>query len=223
MLVGDSFAGYLSLGLRPYLKENRINFIQSTMVWCTPFDEAHFDARCVENSRFVMRKIQEIRPDILMVFVNYNHWSGQNLPTSFSSYLAAKLNQMASSANRLIVFGQMPEWHGGLPDLVGRAYTSKRKPIPLYTREGLVPKPDADAEFLAQPLLPRNMEFISLKRFLCREEGCLTTVPSRKGPSLIAFDFAHLTDTGAEYVTKTIVAPLLTGRQLSSAAALAPP
>jgi hypothetical protein len=46
------------------------------MVWCTPFDESHFDARCAENSRFVMRKIQEVRPDILLVFVNYNHWVG---------------------------------------------------------------------------------------------------------------------------------------------------
>jgi hypothetical protein len=189
------------------------------MVWCTPFDESHFDARCAENSRFVMRKIQEVRPDILLVFVNYNHWVEQNLPMPFSAYLAAKLNQMASSAERVIVFGQMPEWHGGLPNVVGRAYTAKRKPIPLYTREGLTPKPDADAEFLAQPLLPKNMKFIPMKRFLCREEGCLTTVPSRKGPSLIAFDFAHLTDTGAEYVTKTIVAPILASRQLASTVA----
>jgi peptidoglycan/LPS O-acetylase OafA/YrhL len=222
MLVGDSFGGYLSLGLRPYLKERRINFIQSTMVWCTPFDETHFDARCAENSKFVMRKVQEIRPDILMVFVNYNHWAGQNLPTSFSSYLAAKLNQMAISASRVIVFGQMPEWHGGLPNVVGRAYTSKRKPIPLYIREGLVPKPDADAELLAQPLLPKNLEFVSMKQFLCRGEGCLTTVPSDKGLSLIAFDYAHLTDTGAEYVTKKVVAPLLVNRQLSSAVRAAP-
>ncbi len=61
-----------------------------------------------------------------------------------------------------------------------------------------------------------------MKQFLCGEEGCLTTVPSEKGRSLIAFDFAHLTESGAEYVTKNIVAPLLADRRLSSSERAAP-
>jgi hypothetical protein len=53
---------------------------------------------------------------------------------------------------------------------------------------------------------PANVSYLSLKDLLCDRSGCLTMVGPNLKSDLIVYDYGHLTKSGADFVTRNLLA-----------------
>jgi SGNH domain-containing protein len=120
---------------------------------------------------------------------------------------------------RIVVMGPPAAWTHGLPNAAYRYYM-------LHSREMIPPRSDFGVDRSEYDYQQRfreqvkslGVEYISGWDALCRGEECLTRVG--ENGSLVAFDHAHLTVPGSDYVARTITPCLFPGRaDLNDAAA----
>ena len=120
----------------------------------------------------------------------------------------------AAGAKKIIVLGQPPTWEEDLPKLILRKYLLDGRKIPIRTLTGVEKRSlDVDETMKSQHYAD-GISYISLKDALCNQQGCLTLVGDDIQNDLISFDEGHLTQSGADYITKEVIAPLLETMEL---------
>lgn len=212
MLFGDSHAGALSVGLWPYLKKRGINLTQLTASHCIPGQLEDQNERCIEVSQMALRKVAEIKPDVLVVFIHFGNYAETVRPggNDFGEFLKRKLDAFSAlGARQIILLGQIPVWTSELPGLLARHFVKAHRPIPEWTSLGLHPRVfewDRRERSLAYE---NNVTYVSLTDALCDPRGCRTLVAQSHGSTPIVFDSGHLSAVGASFVTHTVLAPAL--------------
>lgn len=211
-LLGDSHSAYLSQGLRPFLKQEKINLEQYSAGWCTPLNTFARQPRCAEINKYILNRIKQNKPEIVLFFANYQQYPEKNETEikDYESFISAATQEIEMlGVAHLIVLGQIPTWSFGLPTELSRRFVLNRKPIPKRTYEGINPASLQEDKKLKGLHFSGNTLFISLRDHLCTEEGCLTSVGSNYATDLLVFDYGHLTPQGAKYVTEEILSPVI--------------
>jgi hypothetical protein len=211
-LLGDSHAAYLSLGLRPLLQKKKINFGQFNAGWCTPLDPAERTARCAATNKFIMSQIQKNKPEIVIIFTNYQQYPTPNetFIKDFDKSIADRTREIeALGVKHILVLGQMPTWNISLASVLSRHFVVKRASVPSRTLEGVMLSSLAEDQKLKSQTFSEHTTYVSLRDQLCNVDGCLTQVGPNLATDLIVFDYGHMTNPGASYVTGKILAPRL--------------
>lgn len=233
-LIGDSHSASLSIGLRPLLADSHINFLQVSSGSCEPtFDEADsgkYAAKmsndpakiptdaliatiCNSINAMVLAKIEEIKPDILIVD---SHWIAAAAPQFFTKggdYIEALKRFLtglkARGAKKIVVVGQMPTYVPSLPEVLIVNYLRKGLLIPTRVRDAQANSLEMDSKLRAAKY-PEGVTYLSLRDILCNDEGCLTTVGADLERDLLLWDYGHLTVAGSSFVATGALMPLLT-------------
>jgi hypothetical protein len=90
-----------------------------------------------------------------------------------------------------------------------RNFFLKGKDIPRRTYEGVTKQSLGWDKKLKDQRYPAIVRYVSLKGFLCNNSGCLTTVGPNLKKDLIVFDWGHLTESGAAFITNNLLAKFL--------------
>lgn len=209
MLVGDSHAAHISLGLRQYLVKRRYNFILVSAAYCTPFSDKDTRRRCQDIAHYTDSLIAREKPDYLIMSANYYAYqdSVYNREGDFADFVLRRIKAYtALGAKKIILIGQIPVWDAdNLSKILLRRFVLKHRPIPDRTYEGLLAESFAWDERLRHLPLPSNTVYLSLKDTLCNRSGCMTRVGPDIQTDLIVKDASHLTLTASKFVTEKLI------------------
>ncbi len=192
VLWGDSHAAHLYAGYRDRYGE-RFNLMQRTAANCPPIPGIDIDKRphCRNINEKILELIRRVKPERVVLAAAWNTYEWRRLESTVT-----KLRQ-AGIAN-IDVVGPVPHWIGTLPR---QLYLNFRKfhEVPERMDSGL------DRDFLALDREMRDfskrlgIDYLSPAAILCDAAGCVTRL-GQTGDSLIAWDYAHLTDAGSRFL-----------------------
>jgi hypothetical protein len=209
VLYGDSHAWTLAKPLRDYFISQGDEFTEYTSGYCIPLNLKNKNERCRNINSYVFNKIEEKKPDLLILFAYYSFRSEEPEylePIPYEA-LIAKLSTelLQKGVKKIIIVGPMPVWTADLPKVLQREFILKRKPVPERTYVDIKQSAlDFDAK-MKKFNYPKGIEYLSLKDFLCNEGGCRVSVGSNLQDHLIIFDYGHLTTNGATYIFENLL------------------
>jgi hypothetical protein len=191
---GDSTAGALVPGFRRLQSQHRFGLAQLTVSSCPPLlvkrDNVSDD--CLAKNQEVVRLLKEARPDIVVL---------QALWVTNAVELKPTIDALRDlGAKRIVIFGYVPVWRGGLPNAVAAYYRRTGQVIPERSHVVVDTPPDGP-DWMSRVAAELGTEYISMRDILCDSEGCLTRI----GDHLTTRDWLHLTPSGAEYVVNAVV------------------
>jgi hypothetical protein len=189
-----------------------VNFGQFNAGWCTPLDPVERTSRCAATNKYILGQIQKNKPEIVVIFTNYQQYPTPNetFIKDFDKSIADHTREFeAMGVKHILVLGQMPTWNISLASVLSRHFVVRREAIPSRTREGVMLSSLAEDLKLKSQKFSDNTTFVSLRDVLCNEDGCLTQVGSNLAKDLIVFDYGHMTEPGAIYVTQKALVPKL--------------
>jgi len=209
VIYGDSHAWSLAKPLRDYLISRGDEFTEYTSGYCIPLNLKNKNERCRNINSYVINKIEEKKPDLLIIFAYYSFRSAEPEYLESIPYedLIAKLSAelLQKGVKKIIILGPMPVWTTDLPKVLQREFIMKRKPVPERTYVDIKKSAlDFDAK-MKKINYPKGVEYISLKDFLCNANGCRIFVGRNLKDDLITFDYGHLTNNGATYVFENLL------------------
>ncbi|WP_061222774.1 acyltransferase family protein [Leptospira weilii] len=207
---GDSYAAQLIHGFKILKTEKKFRIAQYSSAACPPIFE--FEASrhplCRSTNQYIGKElIPKLNPSLIVLSA---YWPAYFFPREvtfakdLSRFKESIISLKRNGAANLVLIGPLPEWYGGLPNvLIKRIVFDKKSDIP----KRIVPQKfdkvvELDGEFkrLAKEL---DIIYISPIDYLCNLEGCITRIGD-KADSLVAFDHGHLTQIGAEFFTRQI-------------------
>ncbi len=196
---GDSHAARLFPGLRPTV-DKRLRLGQFTRDSCLPLIAAESYPTCAASNAFVLSRIRELQPRIVLLFA---HWN----PTLSPALIPTIRELKRAGVQQVIVIGPAPIWDPGLPKVLVGLRVLNGLPVPRRTTAGLLPYvPSLDAQMSAAIARDQQVFYFSAWRALCDRNGCLARIGNNPD-DLTSWDYGHLTTPGARYLaTKLAVA-----------------
>jgi len=201
-LWGDSHAEALSYGLRHALPTG-VPFYQVTSSGCRP--SLHDDVKqkgigkiaCTYSNKFAIQKINELRPDIVVLGQKDNHeltdW--EEIATALKS----------AGVKQVVLVGPTPQWQPSLPVvIVNRHWADFGDQIHDTALDKKTLRTNA---LLSRKTKGEDLTFVSLIDKLCAGDNCQARVPPSR--SLLLVDYGHLSAEGSSYVVQNIVLPQL--------------
>jgi hypothetical protein len=206
VLWGDSHAGRLYPGLRQELGD-RYRIAQFTRSGCAPnfwsFHPRQAVAACSSANILVMRRVQELRPAVVVVFARWSGWSGK----AIDGILLRTVHALRENgAQRVVVVGPAPEWDWPLPDILFRYAREHGRLAPARMDRHLLPnRRRIDADMRSALAEQGDADYVSALDAFCDERGCLTRVGDDPA-ALTSWDYGHLTTPAARYLSTAIAA-----------------
>jgi peptidoglycan/LPS O-acetylase OafA/YrhL len=219
LLMGDSHSASLSLGLRAWAKSVNVNFLQTSgfygpSLYCFGPDGRESETCETDYHRDVMKTINATKPDVLVLDL---YWAQKNTVQRFPdmdhyrAHVLDRVTKLAQSigAKKVILVGELPTWETDLPHELIRNFVEKHQNIPERTLVG-VTKDSLEMDTAMRAwALPPGYSYFSTRDVLCNINGCLTRVGSHLATDLVAWDYGHLTQAGADYVVNHGLGDLL--------------
>lgn len=213
-LYGDSHSASLSLGLRPYFEDKNINFVQVSSGWCEPTSNNPDNTFCEKINQLAMAKIKELSPDVVIINA---HWLAASTPpyfigkSSFYDHLLSKINRVKEAgAKNIVVVGQIPTWNHSLPEQLYRNFIRYNTPIPKKTNIGINTNSLLIETEMHDFFLKNNINYASIRDFLCDQNGCLTATGSNIEIDITVWDYGHLTPQSAKFIANHHIGPPIT-------------
>ena len=206
LLWGDSHAARLYPGLRE-VAGNRYRIAQFTRSGCAPnfwtFHPSRSTGPCTRSSVYVMHRVQELRPDVVVVFSRWYEWTDETI----NRILPRVVHSLrANGAKHVIVVGPVPEWRPSLPEIMFRAARMEHRIPPMRMQDHLVASRwRIDKAMRAAIEKQGEATYVSAIDAFCDGTGCLTRV-SDDPASLTTWDYGHLTTAGARRLAERITA-----------------
>jgi hypothetical protein len=208
LLWGDSHASDLLAGFRAMQRQSGVRLAVYTAGGCAPIMELKVHGRpaCFSINRAVLDRIRVLKPDIVVLSANWDHWDPLDNDHDAASR-AAGLRQTIESLKdagipRVVVIGSAPFWTKSVPALlVNEFHHHPNDPIPHRL-------PETALEAHDDSLLKTTTEnagavYIPLFEDLCDRTSCLVTT----GPAwqdVVTYDYAHFTEHGSILVAQRI-------------------
>jgi hypothetical protein len=183
---------------------SRFDLAQFTRDACAPFSNVGY-ANCVAGNAFVMTRIAQLRPSVVIVFAYWTHHLTGDPSAGTARLLETVKNLNAAGVGRVIVIGPAPVWNTPLPNnLVQLQKTQGLDYVPSRTSFGLDPAARTLDAHLRRALANReDLMYFSALDAMCNDSGCLTRTTT-SADSLTSWDYGHLTTSGAEYLSAAL-------------------
>ena len=207
LLWGDSHAARLYPGLRK-IAEGRFRIAQFTRSGCAPnfwtFHPRRKVAVCAEGNIHVMRVVQDVHPEVVVLFA---HWSGWKARAIDRILLPTVHALRQNGARRVIVVGPAPEWSWPLPDILFRMARAQDHAPPMRMNQSMVAnRARIDADMRSAIEHQGEAEYVSALGAFCDARDCLTRT-GEEASTLVSWDYGHLTTYGAEYLARRLPLP----------------
>lgn len=199
-LWGDSHAQMLASGIKMVLPKDS-DLMMVAMPGCRPYVVKDYEAQneCEVSNHFALNQIRISPPDIVLL-AQRDSWDPQVVDSLHK-------NLISTGVKKILYLGKTPEWTAELPKIV---YRKKWHSIPRYTWANL------NLEALELDSLAKNQfeetpqkQFLDLIGFLCNDDGCLVYTGDNVSTGITFSDDNHLSKSGAEYVSKGLIAKYL--------------
>ncbi|CAB5066616.1 unannotated protein [freshwater metagenome] len=204
-LVGDSHSGSLRSGLKPYLKSKGIALRGVSTGWCgwyeiEPLDD---DKVCASITQEFLSAISISKPKLLIID---GYWAKMAREVDVETTLLRYIQVVQSlGVEKVIIVGQIPTYEMGLPKTLQVEYLDESSEIPSFIpRDQVVNDPEGIEELMRSIDFPSNVYFRSLDEILCKNNTCRTTVGPNLATDLIVWDYGHVTESGALFLSKII-------------------
>lgn len=202
VLWGDSHAAALAVGLEAI----SIHSAQYTAASCPPLLDFEWkkSPHCREISMGVMEKIAQQQPRLVILHANWLQYDVHGFNLARISETIQSVKQAAPQA-QIILLGGVPQWSPNLPNviasrvLLGGSYLGG-----LRIKSASYAQLIARDEILAQAAASTRVNFISLLGKLCTLEGCIAVHDFDGRVEPAAYDYGHLTRSGAIYIARLI-------------------
>jgi hypothetical protein len=196
LIWGDSHAASLYRGIANHA--NNTHVAQYTASGCPPILEYYSKGRkeCLSINSFVYRKIQELKPDILIMAANWAMYDGvrEEWQSGSDSKLQETLEQLnLLGIQKIYLVGNFPIFTVDQPRIANKVFIKDRVHSTFY---GFERKSRVANEQIKDFAKRNRVAFISPIDLLCNEAGCTISV-SRSELIPLAFDTSHLTEAGA--------------------------
>jgi peptidoglycan/LPS O-acetylase OafA/YrhL len=203
ILVGDSHANALYGGLKPYLDARRVNLIEYAVTNCMPLTITGVSAVCAETSRYFMKQIQQIGPDLVVLSAYHLDWN-KEMPADYPHRVIQNMSALRrNGARNVLIVGQVPTWDDLLFSILNREYLRLGKAAPERMFTGLVTESVGLDAIMRQASADQGVSYFSLWDALCDSRGCETRVGNHLPRDLIVYDSDHLTPAGARHVMES--------------------
>lgn len=209
LMLGDSHSQALYQGLKPYLESRHINLISYPVLECTPLSLHDKRPRCVDYNKWINTQIDKLKPELIIIFAHHLFRAKDPFYAESVSYpdhiwkQAALLKQQG--IKNVWIIGDIPNWQESLPHAMNFNFLRHDLAVPERTYTYVV-KESLDNDSRMQSMDNRSgVEFLSLKNFLCNDNGCLTKVGSNYPNDLIVMDYGHLTKNGALFLSENLL------------------
>ena len=199
LLWGDSHAGSLFPGLRESQTYRQYRLAQFNRNNCPPVVDISNET-CRKNNEYVLSKIKETQPDVVLMFALWNSYELKN-----SLSLTLKKTKEAG-AKSIVVIGPPPQWKsGGLPQTLFNFYRQHPlSPTPQRMSFGLIDGYEKFDEEMREAIENFGYRYFSLRKVMCNEaEGCLTYISDFPG-TLTTWDYGHLSISAAKFIIESL-------------------
>jgi len=193
---GDSTAGALVPGFQRLQAQRDFGLAQLTVSSCPPLLVKSYNVsdNCLTKNREIVRRLDQARPDIVILHALWTTNSGELRPT---------IDALRDLGARVVILGYVPVWRGGLPNAVAAYYRRTGGVIPERSHV-FAETPPEGPEWMSRVAAELDTEYVSMREILCNSDGCLTRI----GNDLTTRDWLHLTPSGAEYVAIAVAGRL---------------
>ncbi len=194
LLWGDSFSAHLYPGYKTSFGVS-FNIIQRTASGCPPILNLEIEDRphCKEINDHILELIKHEKPSKIVLAAEWPRYDWTKIAGTI-----AQLRKIGITDIDLI--GPVPLWIDGLPKQLYLKYMSdKFHRVPERMEFGLNPDFFEFEVLLADFSSQLQVNYISPKKILCNEYGCLTRL-GETGDTLTASDYGHLTEVGSRFL-----------------------
>jgi hypothetical protein len=201
LVWGDSYAASLYPGLAHFGAERGFEVAEFTASACPPLiGFVHPERRfCKGANDFVIQKVAELKPDLVMF---YSTWSygADDLRNGLDRTVSA-LREL--NVSRIVLLGPPATWLGeSLPANLLDYYFQTHSLLPARTKfRSNDTWTRALDEFLEAQAQRVGIQYISARRMMCNDDGCLARI-GPDGSELTAYDSGHLTNPGSIFVAR---------------------
>lgn len=212
LLWGDSHAAHLVPGLRKLQNESSsFRLARFTAAGCPAViaGKALHNQGCAETNEFVMKRIVELKPDIVVMAGFWYHYGiRKNKKKQFwkldSSALANTVRLIRNAGVKQVVFvGEVPVWKIFQPIISAELLVSTGQ-VPEQTKLYLDPVSLSVDRMLQSKITSAGALYLTPSEYLCTPAGCRIEFAGEP----VYFDKDHLTSTGSLLLVRPILRAL---------------
>ncbi len=208
-IIGDSHSAYLSEYLNIFLTQKKFSIYQFSTAHCTPLSILDKSVMSSSINKYIFEKLKEEKPNVVIVFGYYSHWSVEaqyGEAVSYDSFIKTSMHKIESlGVKKILLIGHIPTWGDSLPHVLSRRFLANHKSIPNRTYDGVSPTSLEWDDKIFNIRTSDSIHYLSLRDLLCTADGCITTVGPNLNKDLIVFDYGHLTYNGAKFITDKLI------------------
>ena len=188
---GDSHASALARGWRVI----QPSVIEYTASGCPPIMDMVVSWRphCKEVNDFVMREIERIKPEEIVLHANWLLYEQHNPIVHLAKTIDAI--RSASSSSKVSILGGVPQWPPSLPVVMLRRHIILDKE--QYWQNSSVSDLEAQDKRLRLVADAKGVSYRSAIEHLCKGGSCQIVVKADDRFQPTAHDYGHLTKAGA--------------------------
>jgi len=189
---GDSYGASLYPGLKYFGDQRGFDVAEFTASACPPLVGYSTVQRrfCKGANDYVVQRLAELKPEAVIFYTTWRY-NDDDVRNGLDRTIPLL---RAAGINKIIVLGPPATWLGdGLPANLLDYYFQTHSLLPdrtWFRSNDAWTRPFDD--FLEAQAKRVGIDFVSARRVMCNDDGCLTRLGS-DGPSLISFDTGHLT------------------------------
>ena len=192
LLIGDSHAAHFYSALDQAKRANT-TISQVTASGCHPLLPYSGAKRCANLMQWAYEElIREKEFDTIILSAHWTH--------SDKEQLLNTIHLLQQYTKRVVVFGPNMEYLQSLPRLIANLNPTQDTRS-IYKNAGKYKEVASIDYSMKTYLKAQGIEYISILKILCNENGCTTTTPEGIP---IAFDASHLTHSGAYYIVESM-------------------
>ncbi|XVN16991.1 SGNH hydrolase domain-containing protein [Pseudomonas corrugata] len=193
LLWGDSHAAHLYPGILKNLPEDK-RITQFTASGCPPLIGVAIDDRknCRDINDFVADWIIKNQPDEVILSARWSKYNWEPLRYTLE-FLQAK------GVKKITVFGPAPIWNRVLTDILLKNSLFNDASLPEREKNHLINDNETE-EGISKMTQEYGVNFVSVRKILCTDQGCMTHLNTKNGPVPTAWDTAHLSSEASSYL-----------------------
>lgn len=198
--LGDSHAVALTAGLNPTIAQ----FKNFTFTGCPPIGgiPAGDTPECRSARKHIFAKIESLKPEIVLLHANWSFY----VSPRFQESIQELLRNLQNFTTRVIVVGSIPQWYPSLPSVL---ISHNANPFELtYLKNPNLDELKVIDKELSRACETTGVDFVSAIENLCRGDSCVVTIGQQGTTELLIWDYGHLTESGAKWLSERILTPL---------------
>jgi len=205
LLWGDSLAAHYFHGFDKTLDRETVNILQATQAACMPTLAAASQgvATCRQFASRMETFFAESKPDLVILSADWGEYARGSRFDGMIADLRQSVARLTASGIRVVLLGPPVQFRSRLPSMLMRA---ELRHAELRADEFVLPDIFALDARMRDALPPRErFTYVSVVNAICPARQCPLTI----GEDVpLAWDHAHLTAEGSEYVVARLT-PLL--------------